>query len=65
MEIFGTSIWDETLYNAWSNIVQFLIPDLPRYKKNLEQFCQLCNCDEIVLFEKETFLIIANYETTA
>ena len=24
--MFGTSIWDETLYQAWSQIVQMLIP---------------------------------------
>lgn len=51
-EIFPTSIWDETLYKAWSQVVQYLIPDLAFIKESLKQFCQICNCDEIVLFEK-------------
>ncbi|ETI56751.1 hypothetical protein, variant [Phytophthora nicotianae CJ01A1] len=35
---FGTSIWDETLYRAWSSIV----------------------ADEVVLFERATFLVISH-----
>jgi Ras-related GTP-binding protein A/B len=26
-KFFGTSIWDETLYQAWSQILQNLIPN--------------------------------------
>jgi len=26
------------------------------------KFCEICDCDEIVLFEKTTFLIIAHHE---
>jgi Ras-related GTP-binding protein A/B len=60
-EIFATSIWDETLYKAWSKIVQFLIPNLSNVQENLLKFCEICDCDEIVLFEKTTFLIIAHH----
>jgi len=51
-EIFGTSIWDDTLYKAWSSIVQMLLPNMTWIKENLKQFCTMCDCDEIVLFEK-------------
>lgn len=61
-EIFGTSIWDETLYKAWSQIVQLLIPNMKFIKESLSQFCNICNSDEIVLFERSTFLIIAYHE---
>ena len=61
-EIFGTSIWDETLYKAWSQIVQLLIPNMKFIKESLHQFCNICNSDEIVLFERSTFLIIAYHE---
>lgn len=27
LECFRTSIWDETLYRAWSQIVSFLLPN--------------------------------------
>jgi len=61
--IFATSIWDETLYKAWSEIVQSLIPNLSNVQANLQKFCEICDCDEIVLFEKTTFLIIAHHES--
>jgi Ras-related GTP-binding protein A/B len=41
---FGTSIWDETLYKAWSSIVYALIPNVEllegkkKIKKNNKNF---------------------------
>ena len=61
-KVFATSIWDESLYKAWSTIVQFLIPNLGFIQQSLKKFCHICDCDEIVLFEKATFLIIAYHE---
>mmetsp|Transcript_17253 Transcript_17253/g.15145 ORF Transcript_17253/g.15145 Transcript_17253/m.15145 type:complete len:184 (+) Transcript_17253:281-832(+) len=61
-EIFATSIWDDTLYKAWSQIVQLLIPNMNVIKDTLKQFSTICDCDEVVLFEKQTFLIIAYHE---
>jgi Ras-related GTP-binding protein A/B len=61
-EVFGTSIWDESLYKAWSQIVQLLIPNLAEFKESLRQLSQICDCDEIVIFEKSTFLVIAYHE---
>lgn len=61
-EVIATSIWDETLYKAWSTIVQHLIPNIRTIKDSLISFCELCNCEEVVLFEKSTFLIIAFHE---
>ncbi|KAG9413312.1 Interleukin-4 receptor subunit alpha [Aphanomyces cochlioides] len=57
---FGTSIWDETLYRAWSSIVYSLIPNMQDLESHLNEFCSICNADEVVLFERATFLVIAN-----
>jgi Ras-related GTP-binding protein A/B len=35
-QFFGTSIWDETLYQAWSQIVQLLIPNMGFIKQTLK-----------------------------
>lgn len=61
-EVFATSIWDDTLYKAWSQIVQLLIPNMSVIKDTLKVFAGICDCDEVVLFEKQTFLIIAYHE---
>ncbi|KAM3146764.1 hypothetical protein pb186bvf_001294 [Paramecium bursaria] len=58
-DVFATSIWDETLYKAWSFIVQSLIPNIEVISKSLQQLNDICSCDEVVLFEKSTFLIIS------
>jgi len=56
---FGTSIWDETLYKAWSSIVYALVPNIHILEQHLDSFTSLCGADEVVLFEKATFLVIS------
>lgn len=60
---FRTSIWDETLYLAWSSIVYSLIPNTQVIEKQLNNFCSVCEADEVVLFERATFLVIAHANT--
>jgi Ras-related GTP-binding protein A/B len=60
---FGTSIWDETLYKAWSSIVCSLIPNVRELESSLEIFCEECEADEVVLFERATFLVISTSAT--
>ena len=62
-QCFGTSIWDETLYKAWSEIVTNLIPNMGLLETHLNRFCTLCDADEVVLFERATFLVIAHATT--
>lgn len=56
---FATSIWDESLYRAWSRIVQTQIPSVGVLEKHLQQFADSCSAYEVVLFERTTFLVIA------
>jgi Ras-related GTP-binding protein A/B len=57
---FGTSIWDETLYKAWSEIVTNLIPNISLLATHLTNFCAVADADEVVLFERATFLVISH-----
>lgn len=61
-EVFRTSIWDETLYQAWSKIAHFLIPKIDKIESGFKDLCKICAADELVLFEKSTFLEITHYE---
>lgn len=58
--IFGTSIYDESLYEAWSQVVHVLIPNSAELSRHLYTFADMCNASEVVMFEKTTFLIIAS-----
>ena len=63
-QCFGTSIWDETLYKAWSEIVTNLIPNIGVLESHLRDFCRICDADEVVLFERATFLVISHAQTS-
>ncbi|KAI5857513.1 Gtr1/RagA G protein conserved region-domain-containing protein [Tricharina praecox] len=57
---FATSIWDETLYKAWAKIVYTLIPNLPQLEHHLTRFAELAEAEEVILFERTTFLVISH-----
>ena len=59
---FATSIWDETLYKAWSNIVYQLIPNVQQLEGMLANFANIIDADEVLLFERATFLVISHCE---
>ena len=63
-QCFGTSIWDETLYKAWSEIVTNLIPNIGLLESHLNNFCRICDADEVVLFERATFLVISHAQVS-
>ena len=60
VETFITSIWDESLYKAWSRIVHTLMPNMDQLERELMFIAETIDADEVVLFEKSTFLVIAN-----
>lgn len=57
---FPTSIWNESLYKAWSQIVCSLIPNMKLFNENLLKFNNILDAEEIILFEKTTFLVISS-----
>lgn len=59
---FATSIWDETLYKAWSSMVYQLIPNVKQLEDTLANFTGIIDADEVLLFEKATFLVISHCE---
>eukprot|EP00915_Cephaloidophora_sp_WS-2016_P005235 GHVH01006943.1.p1 GENE.GHVH01006943.1~~GHVH01006943.1.p1 ORF type:complete len:388 (+),score=47.05 GHVH01006943.1:73-1164(+) len=59
-QIMGTSIWDESLYHAWSLIVRALIPQVERLEQLLSKLATVIHANDLILVEKETFLTIAH-----
>lgn len=60
---YGTSIWDQTLYLAWGDIVQCLTPNLDLMRNYLAKLAQATKAEEIVLFERATFLRVTDVTT--
>merc|ERR1719433_2506434 len=59
IQCYPTSIWDETLFRAWSAIICSLIPNSVKMKNQLKLLCRVCGADEMVLFERATFLVVS------
>jgi len=62
IECDKTSIWDESLFAAWSKIVGSLLMDRSQLEESLKKLRELCKADEIVLYESSTLLLVCSAE---
>ncbi|CBH17257.1 ras-family member, GTP-binding protein, putative [Trypanosoma brucei gambiense DAL972] len=58
VQFFATSIYDDTLYLAYSNIVRSLIPHCDVLTRAMEKLLVSCNASEVALYERGTFLCL-------
>ena len=63
IRVYGTSIWDETLYAAWGDIVQCLTPNLPLMQDYINKLAEATRAEEVILFERATFLRVLHATT--
>ncbi|MCJ1409417.1 GTP-binding protein gtr1 [Ptychographa xylographoides] len=55
---YPTTIWDQSLYKAWGQIVHSLIPNLDVIEEYLGQLAEAIEAEEVILFERTTFLTV-------
>lgn len=60
VEFFPTSIWDQSLYKAWTQIIYFLIPNAQTIETMLEQLAEVIHAREIILYERTTCLMVTH-----
>ncbi|CAG8502942.1 10719_t:CDS:2 [Scutellospora calospora] len=53
-------VQEELRNRAWSSIVHSLIPNVRVLESHLQNFATICEADEVVLFERTTFLVISH-----
>ncbi|MCJ1475853.1 GTP-binding protein gtr1 [Lambiella insularis] len=58
---YATTIWDQSLYRAWGNIVHSLIPNLEVIEDYLSQLAEAIQAEEVILFERTTFLTVMSH----
>ena len=63
IECFATSIWEISLYKAWTSIVSSLTLNREEIKNSLKNYAEACEADEVILFEKNTFLLTSSYSS--
>lgn len=60
IEFFPTSIWDQSLYKAWTQIIYFLIPNASTIETMLEQLAEIIHAREVILYERTTCLMVTH-----
>ena len=58
---FTTTIWNESLYLAWSKVVEVLVPRASLIKRYLKTLSDTLDAKELIVFEKKSFLSIVSY----
>ncbi|KAK4646151.1 GTP-binding protein gtr1 [Podospora bellae-mahoneyi] len=61
MQLFATSIWDQSLYKAWASIIHDLVPNLAVIEAQLASLGVAIEADEILLFERTSFLVVSKW----
>lgn len=51
---------DNFSVKAWSSIVYSLIPNVRQLENNLAEFAHIIDADEVLLFERATFLVVSH-----
>ena len=58
IKFYETSIWDESIYIPWREIMCDKVLKNTKIQKGLQYLLEACDADEIFLIEKNTFLCI-------
>lgn len=58
---FATSIWDQSLYKAWASIIHDLVPNLSVIEHNLANLGAAIEAEELLLFERTSFLAVSSW----
>ena len=60
VEFYATSIWDQSLYKAWTQIIYFLIPNAGTIEMMLRQLAEVISARELILYERTTCLMVTH-----
>lgn len=58
VEFYATSIWDQSLYKAWTQIIYYLIPNANKIEEMLQKLAELIDARELILYERVTCLMV-------
>jgi Ras-related GTP-binding protein A/B len=64
IEFFGTSIWSDSLYLAYSSVVRSLVPHREVLVETVRDIAVACDAAEVALYERSTFLCLTHISRT-
>nr|POE72855.1 ras-related gtp-binding protein a [Quercus suber] len=60
VEFWATSIWDQSLYRAWTQVIYFLVPNAATIEGMLAKLAGLLDARELILYERTTCLVVTH-----
>lgn len=60
VDFWATSIWDQGLYKAWTQIVYYLVPNATTIEAMLQKLASLLDARELILYERTTCLVVTH-----
>ena len=60
VEFYATSIWDQSLYKAWTAVIYTLVPNALAIEQLLQKVASVIDARELVLYERTTCLTITS-----
>lgn len=60
IEFWATSIWDQSLYRAWTQVIYFLVPNATAIEVMLRKLAELLDARELILYERTTCLAVTH-----
>ena len=60
VDFWATSIWDQSLYRAWTGVIYFLVPNATTIETMLRKLADLLDARELILYERTTCLVVTH-----
>lgn len=60
VEVWATSIWDQSLYRAWTQVIYQLVPNATAIEGMLRKLAELLDARELILYERTTCLAVTH-----
>ncbi|THW91056.1 GTP-binding protein GTR1 [Aureobasidium pullulans] len=60
VDFWGTSIWDQSLYKAWTQVIYYLVPNAGAIENLLRQLAEVIDAHELILYERTTCLMVTH-----
>lgn len=60
VDFWATTIWDHSLYRAWTQVIYFLVPNAATIEGMLYRLAEAIDARELILYERTTCLVVTH-----
>lgn len=60
VDLCTSSIWDQSLYRAWTQVIYFLVPNATVIEGMLQKLAEVLDAREMILYERTTCLVVTH-----